>query len=570
MDEIGRDLSQLSINRFDVFEKWLIDAGAKFPDLELRTYDTPTDDSTNSSDKESKLPEKTEQGSDTVNDKGEANSDKLLIGKGGDKGTKEYDEDKEMRGVHAKTDIPAGNTCVVVPRSCLITVEMGRATPLGQTISLANLDLDAPKHVYLMLFLLQDRKNPDSFFKPYYDILPPKLSNMPIFWSKQELAYLQGSYLLRQIEERRAAIVTDYEMICAVAPSITAVATLEEFMWARMCVCSRNFGLVINGVRTSALVPHADMLNHYRPRETKWTYDNSLQAFTITTLQGISGGDQIYDSYGQKCNHRFLLNYGFAVEMNVEQDGFCPNEVPVVITLEQGGEGGGGEGEEEDKHLADESGVAGVAGTSQQDGEEGGNDSEGGTWNAARAKLELWTRDGSSMSKRVRVCVSNNDNTKSMMSLLRVKVAGKEELKAIMGGGPYMYRSAKDIRFGLGVNNETLALEELSRMTKKMMMEYPTTLEEDVKALAEGEYGEKGGLRKYSNERHARIQVKGEKEVLRYFERLADTGRKGLACKDEEFEVLKEGLEGGERQYVMEVVAGIRKDERRRERREKE
>jgi histone-lysine N-methyltransferase SETD3 len=151
---------------------------------------------------------------------------------------------------------------------------MGRATPLGQTISLANLDLDAPKHVYLMLFLLQDRKNPDSFFKPYYDILPPKLSNMPIFWSKQELAYLQGSYLLRQIEERRAAIVTDYEMICAVAPSITAVATLEEFMWARMCVCSRNFGLVINGVRTSALVPHADMLNHYRPRETKWTYDN--------------------------------------------------------------------------------------------------------------------------------------------------------------------------------------------------------------------------------------------------------------------------------------------------------
>ena len=253
--------------------------------------------------------------------------------------------------------------------------------------------------------------------------------------------------------------------------------------------------------------------------------------------------------------------------MNVEKDGFCPNEVPVVITLEQGGEGGGGEGEEEDKHLADESGVAG--GARQQDGE-GGNDSEGGTWNSARAKLELWTRDGSSMSKRVRVCVSNNDNTKSMMSLLRVKVAGKEELKAIMGGGPYMYRSAKDIRFGLGVNNETLALSELSRMTKKMMAEYPTTLEEDVKALAEGEYGEKGGLRKYSNERHARIQVKGEKEVLRYFERLADTGRKGLACKDEEFEELKEGLEGGERQYVMEVVAGIRKDERRRERREKE
>jgi hypothetical protein len=32
-------------------------------------------------------------------------------------------------------------------------------------------------------------------------------------------------------------------------------------------------------------------------------------------------GAQIYDSYGQKCNHRFLLNYGFSVENNAEPDG---------------------------------------------------------------------------------------------------------------------------------------------------------------------------------------------------------------------------------------------------------
>ena len=62
-----------------------------------------------------------------------------------------------------------------------------------------------------------------------------------------------------------------------------AIATLDEFKWARMCVCSRNFGLQIDGHRTSALVPYADMLNHYRPRETKWTFDDEREAFTITT-----------------------------------------------------------------------------------------------------------------------------------------------------------------------------------------------------------------------------------------------------------------------------------------------
>ena len=193
--------------------------------------------------------------------------------------------------------------CVSVPRTCLITVEMGKATPIGRIIAGANLDLDAPKHVYLMIYLLCDRLSDTSFFKPYYDILPPTLSNMPIFWGEEERGLLEGSYLVTQIEERVAAIEEDYRAIAQVAPDLARVATLDEFKWARMCVCSRNFGLVVNGVRTSALVPHADMLNHYRPRETKWTFDNESQCFTITALQDIQAGDQIYDSYGQKVRH---------------------------------------------------------------------------------------------------------------------------------------------------------------------------------------------------------------------------------------------------------------------------
>ena len=155
-----------------------------------------------------------------------------------------------------------------------------------------------------MIFMLIDRKNPKSFFKPYYDILPPSLSNMPIFWTKQELAYLEGSYILQQIDERNVAIEADYIAICSIAPQFAAYVTLDEFKWARMCVCSRNFGLIVNGVRTAALVPYADMLNHYRPRETKWQFDDNSQAFTVVSLQPIASRAQVYDSYGQKCNHR--------------------------------------------------------------------------------------------------------------------------------------------------------------------------------------------------------------------------------------------------------------------------
>jgi histone-lysine N-methyltransferase SETD3 len=255
----------------------------------------------------------------------------------------------EMRGCHTKEDIYDDEVIIEVPLKCLITVEMGKETEvitvfvtqisaqytssvrlplqIGQVIIKSRIELDAPKHIFLMIFMLVDRKNPNSFFKPYYDILPPTLNNMPIFWEPAELKYLTGSYLLEQIDERNVAIEADYLAICGVAPEFRQICTLQEFKWARMCVCSRNFGLTINGIQTAAMVPYADMLNHYRPRETKWQFDEERQGFTVVSLQNIPAGAQVYDSYGRKCNHRFLLNYGFSVENNVEADGFCPNEV---------------------------------------------------------------------------------------------------------------------------------------------------------------------------------------------------------------------------------------------------
>lgn len=185
-----------------------------------------------------------------------------------------------------------------------------------------------------MLFMLIDRKKPDSFFQPYYDILPKTLSNMPIFWNEEELAYLQGSFLLTQIDERNLAIESDYETICSVAPGFADIADLDEFKWARMAVCSRNFGISVHGLRTAALVPYADMLNHYRPRETKWSFDDKTNSFVVSAIRSLTDvGTEIFDSYGQKCNHRFLLNYGFSVENNEETDGYNPNEVSALISL---------------------------------------------------------------------------------------------------------------------------------------------------------------------------------------------------------------------------------------------
>ena len=44
-------------------------------------------------------------------------------------------------------------------------------------------------------------------------------------------------------------------------------------------------------------------------------------------MEDIKRGEQVYDSYGKKCNTRFLLNYGF---INLNNDA---NEYPFTVRM---------------------------------------------------------------------------------------------------------------------------------------------------------------------------------------------------------------------------------------------
>ena len=92
-----------------------------------------------------------------------------------------------------------------------------------------------------------------------------------------------------------------------------------------MMVSSRIFGIQIEGVKTDGFVAYADILNHKRPRQTTWNYTDDRRGFVIDALDDIKRGEQVYDSYGKKCNSRFFLNYGF---INLDNDA---DEYPIKI-----------------------------------------------------------------------------------------------------------------------------------------------------------------------------------------------------------------------------------------------
>lgn len=128
------------------------------------------------------------------------------------------------------------------------------------------------------------------------------------------------------VNEKLNDIRHDYNLIYNASEEFREYS-FKVFCEIRMAVSSRIFGIKINGKKTDTLCPIADLLNHKRPRQTQWFYSDTLNSFVIQALDNIKENQEIFDSYGKKCNSRFFLNYGFIVDNNES------NEYPLYLEL---------------------------------------------------------------------------------------------------------------------------------------------------------------------------------------------------------------------------------------------
>ena len=120
----------------------------------------------------------------------------------------------EVRGVHASRKLPALYRFMEIPFKCLITDELARGTPIGQKLKAIETQLSVPNHCQIIVFMLVTRAQGNSFYQPYYDVLPSNFDNFPIFWTPEELAWLKGSSLVKQIQDRKHNMRSDYDHIC--------------------------------------------------------------------------------------------------------------------------------------------------------------------------------------------------------------------------------------------------------------------------------------------------------------------------------------------------------------------
>jgi histone-lysine N-methyltransferase SETD3 len=364
--------------------------------------------------------------------------------------------------VHALTSIAPGDVVLRVPRTHILTQDLVLASPAGRRIAaLSPESEDTPTAAYL----LQEKQRPRSFWKPYLDALPPAFPTVPLFFDDRELSYLRGSFLLDAIAERRRALLADHALLRDRVPGFEGVSA-GDFIRARLAVITRVFGLVLDGDETRCLVPMADMLNHARPPDTAWAYDERAGAYVMTATAALPEGAEVHDSYGAKCNSRFLLNYGFTLE-----DNDADNEAVLEIGVP-----------------------------------------EDAPWAEAKERLLGLVAPGARRSFKVGPR-GDHEVTRAMLSFLRVACASDREM-ALIGGTPGLH--ARQVA-PLSAANEARVHEALGAACEARLARFETTAAEDDLLLRDGAPSR--------NVRNCIVMRRGEKRVLGA---LVDAGRAAL------------------------------------------
>ena len=218
--------------------------------------------------------------------------------------------------LHALHKIPAGQTVLSVPYSHMLTLDQAKESTIGRQLT-QRWDNETSRHAYIAAYVLSEAaRGNDGDWWPYLQSLPASTNHLASAWSDDELQWLKGTEALRIAREQQQMVQEAYDQARAL-PSFTF--TFDSYAHARRLIFSRLFSYTAaQGHRSVALVPMIDLLNHATSDRynTLWTYNTTLQAFTMYTTAPLSAHQPLLTSYGDKSNSELLTSYGFVLETN--------------------------------------------------------------------------------------------------------------------------------------------------------------------------------------------------------------------------------------------------------------
>lgn len=196
-----------------------------------------------------------------------------------------------------------------------------------------------PNFVLTLWYALKQMRDPASFWRPYFDLLP-KYIPTPLSWSEEELHVIKGTNLYEGLPQLRFLL----RKVCATLNRIDDVSyTLEEVEYGWTLFTSRAFTVSTDTSRDEvhthimkynqsdqaaasstshtepSLVPFADLFNHNIGAFVKYRTNNVRQSFNLDIQTLKQNGREVFNNYGAKANEALIVGYGFMI-VDTEDD----------------------------------------------------------------------------------------------------------------------------------------------------------------------------------------------------------------------------------------------------------
>ncbi|KAF8778810.1 SET domain-containing protein 4-like [Argiope bruennichi] len=232
------------------------------------------------------------------------------------------------RGLMTEEKICSGDIIISIPQNLLITSELVLKSELGEFFKLYC--PNASGHQILSVFLMFERaKGKASIWYHYIESVPMSY-NIPAFYGPQCLSVVPP-LIYEQTLQQIKTVKDSYDQLNLILnhlehsfPFTHGQVNFDVFKWAwctvnTRCVfieCFKNDCAGKSCLFHLALAPFLDLLNHNTDVQVQAGFNQDSKHYEIISLCDFKKYSQVFINYGSHDNRMLLLEYGFVVPYN--------------------------------------------------------------------------------------------------------------------------------------------------------------------------------------------------------------------------------------------------------------
>jgi histone-lysine N-methyltransferase SETD3 len=213
--------------------------------------------------------------------------------------------------------IEAGEIMLSVPFKMLMSPKAAGESKVGAAFK----EIALPSSIIMALWLIHERSDPQSFWKPWIDVMPTTVPSSLSF-DEAEFAELQGSMMQTITARRKLVMQQEHAEVLRILqvnhtelfPNETY--TYEAYHWATTIVSSRSIIVSTGNVTVPLLVPFVDLAQHDHAANTTYEFDDDNN-FKVVTNNQVNASQPVKISIGLRSNAQLILSHGITLPDNV-------------------------------------------------------------------------------------------------------------------------------------------------------------------------------------------------------------------------------------------------------------